>query len=88
MNDTGQDVAVEAGPNGPENVCPFTPNLLKMKHNRHRIMTWCMRGARIWVQPGTIRGDSELRTYLRRLTVLSYLFQQVLQCSQFLNMGG
>jgi hypothetical protein len=32
VNDTGQDVAVEAGPNGPENVCLETGNFYTLIH--------------------------------------------------------
>ena len=49
INDTGQDVAVQAGPNGPENVrylAPYTAGISCVTV-LGRITTWVSRSARI-----------------------------------------
>ena len=66
MNDTGQDVAVEAGPNGPENVCaPFlnlsTDTFLCLL-STNRIMTWTTPSATTSARPGTTLGTRRSRT--------------------------
>lgn len=64
VNDTGQDVAVEAGPNGPENVGIFSfPGLLHFRMGvKFRITTWILLTVRIWAYPGETLGDNSLVT--------------------------
>lgn len=46
VNDTGQDVAVEAGPNGPENVyIQLYKSILTINKKSDRTTTWTTRGA-------------------------------------------
>ena len=85
MNDTGQDVAVEAGPNGPENVRFYLIRSQTLAKNQHRIMIWTMHTVTTSVQLGKTTGGKQLPICQHR----NLLFPSLLgsQCSASLNMG-